>query len=305
MDHGRADIASGGRRLVAALVAIGVFGAAAAFAWRVFEPVRHADPVAVASPAALDDPWSAVTDGWTELPAPPVAIRGGTLVWTGTELILWGGSDDDEGSALAKAFAYDPAIGGWWELPTPPFGTYGATGYWTGREALFWGGQDPMADHRDGVAFDPASSSWRRVAAAPIDAGWGGATVWTGQELIVFGGGENVEDPRNVQAAAYDPESDAWKRLPDAPIGLNRLSGTWTGREALFFGSLQDGNNHSATPTAVGVAYDPSTGSWREIAASPLNPQATSIVAAPPRAGGLFAWDYLTQGAFYDVGTDT
>ncbi len=306
MDRRSADAdGAGARRLVAAVVAIVVFGAAAAFAWQVFERARPSAR-AVAFPSGTSDgPWVGVPDGWTELSAPSATIRGGTLVWTGAELILWGGTEDEELSASAKAFAYDPAMGTWSELPAPPFGTYGASGFWTGREALFWGGQDPASDHADGVAFDPATRTWRRIAAAPIDAAWGGAAVWSGHELIVFGGGIQVGDPRNVQAAAYDPASDAWRRLPDAPIGLNRLSGTWTGSEAVFFGSLQDGNNRSETPTAVGVAYDPSSDGWRTIAPSPLNPQATSIVASPARIGGLFATDYLTQAVFYDDGTDT
>jgi hypothetical protein len=262
--------------------------------------------LAITTPTASSDPiptgtWSGAGAGWTELAAPPVSLRGASLVWTGAELVLFGGTSDDERSASIAAYAFDPVAGTWSDLPDPPAAAWGSQGFWTGREALFWGGQDP-SDALGGVAFDPVALTWRTIPAAPLDPGWGGQGVWTGEELIVFGGGLHVGDPRNVQAAAYDPDADTWRRLPDAPIGLNRLSGTWSGDEAVFLGSLQNLMNRAETEHAAGVAFDPSAGTWRELPASPLNPQAVSIVALPD--GDLFAWDYETRGSTYAPGTD-
>jgi hypothetical protein len=245
--------------------------------------------------------WGIAGQGWTELPAPPETLRGASLVWTGAELVLFGGTADYERSVSVAAYAFDPVAGTWSDLPDPPASAWGSQGFWTGREALFWGGQDP-SDALGGVAFDPVTRTWRTIPAAPLDPGWGGQGVWTGEELIVFGGGEQVGDPRNVQAAAYDPDADTWRRLPDAPTGLNRLSGTWSGDEAMFLGSLQNLMNRAETEQAVGVAFDPSTDTWRPLAVSPLNPQAVSIAALPD--GDLFAWDYEAQGATYGPSTD-
>jgi hypothetical protein len=248
------------------------------------------------------EPWNAAGPGWTELPAPPLALRGAALVWTGDQLILFGGTGDYEATASVAAFAFDPTVGSWSRLPDPPSATWGSQGFWTGTEALFWGGQDP-SDALGGVAFDPSTQTWRTIAPAPLDPGWGGQGVWTGEELIIFGGGIHVGDPRNTQAAAYDPASDTWRRLPDAPTGLNRLSGTWTGREAVFLGSLQTVNGVPQAEEALGVAYDPTLNAWRPLATSPLNPQAVSIVALSD--GGLFVWDYLRSGSTYDSGSAT
>lgn len=247
------------------------------------------------------EPWGMAGQGWTELPPPPQTLRGASLVWTGGELILFGGTSDYERSVSVAAYAFDPVAGTWSDLPDPPAAAWGSQGFWTGREALFWGGQDPT-DALDGVAFDPDTRTWRTIPTAPLDPGWGGQGVWTGEELIVFGGGEHVGDARNVQAAAFDPDADTWRRLPDAPIGLNRLSGTWSGDEAVFLGSLQNLMNRAETEQAVGVAFDPSTDTWRALAVSSLNPQAVSIVALPD--GELFAWDYETRGATYEPSTD-
>jgi hypothetical protein len=60
--------------------------------------------------------------------------------------------------------------------------------------------------------------------------------------------------------------------------------------------------NRAETDQAMGVAYDPSRGAWRQLAPSPLDPQAVSIVALPD--GELFAWDYLTSGSSYDPKAD-
>jgi hypothetical protein len=264
-------------------------------------PPAQPSPSPSSTPTTTGDPWSMAGEGWTELPAPPVSLRGPSLVWTGAELILFGGTSDDERSASVAAYAFDPVAGAWSDLPDPPAAAWGSQGFWTGQEALFWGGQDP-SDALGGVAFDPVTRAWRTIPPAPLDPGWGGQGVWTGEELIVFGGGEHVGDPRNVQAAAYDPDAGTWTRLPDAPIGLNRLSGTWSDGEAVFLGSLQNLMNRAQTDQAVGVAFDPSAGTWRELAVSPLNPQAVSIVGLPN--GELFAWDYLTHGATYDQDVD-
>jgi hypothetical protein len=253
-----------------------------------------------ATPTA--EAWGMAGQGWTELPAPPETLRGASLVWSGAELILFGGTADYKRSVSVGAYSFDPVAGRWSDLPDPPVASWGSQGFWTGREALFWGGQDP-SDTLGGVAFDPESRDWRTIQPAPLDPGWGGQAVWTGEELIVFGGGATVGDPRNTQAAAYDPETDTWRRLPDAPIGLNRLSGAWSGREAMFLGSLQNLMNRAESDQAVGVAFNPATDRWREIAPSPLNPQAVSIVALPD--GLMFAWDYLTDGSTYDPVADT
>jgi hypothetical protein len=98
-----------GRRLVAALVAIVVSGAGGTFAWRAFKPVREADPVPVASPAAPADPWAGYPEGWSELPAPPKTSPGSAFVWTGNALLLWGGYDETTGAMTPDGYSFDPS----------------------------------------------------------------------------------------------------------------------------------------------------------------------------------------------------
>ena len=239
-------------------------------------------------------------EGWTELPLPPEVRDGAARVWTGTELLAWGGCapDVEDCEATADGYVFDPLTRAWHELPKAPVASSGALGTWTGEQAVFLRFRD---DRRlNGATYDPIAGSWHKITAAPIRAKYGAAEVWTGSELVVFGGGERNE-PSTANGAAYDPKTDAWRRIPEAPIGLNAASGMWTGREVLVFGSLLDNRNRAATPTSVGAAYDPDRDRWRELPPSELSPQATSAVWVDDR---MVAWDYEVHSQEYDPKRD-
>lgn len=236
-------------------------------------------------------------DAWTELPLPPEVRGGAAHVWTGSELIAWGGcvaDVNDDCEATADGYAFDPEANTWHELPEAPVASSEAVGAWTGEEAVFMRFRDERP--LDGAAFDPSAESWHRIPAAPIHGEYGAAEVWTGSELVVFGGGERHE-PSTANGAAYDPRTNAWRSIAEAPVGLNATSGMWTGREVLVFGSLLDNRNRAATSTAVGAAYDPGRNRWRELPRSSLSPQATSAVWVGDR---MVAWDYAVHSQEYD-----
>lgn len=281
-------------------MALAAFAAAGLFAWRAIAPLRGR-PAAQTSPTPTD-PWAGYAEGWTELPPPPEVRDGAAMVWTGSQLLVWGGYDTATDAPTSAGFAFEPVAGTWSALPPAPVARAGTKVVWTGREALFWGGGDSDGPHLDGVALDPTTGSWRLIPSAPISAVSGVVTAWTGSDLVVFGGGP-AGDPSNTQGAAYDPSTDSWRRIADAPIALNAASGIWDGTEVIVFGSLLNGQNVAATDRAVGEAYDPATDTWRAIAGSTLSPQASSAVWSP--AGAMFAWDYLARGAWYDAGTDS
>lgn len=234
---------------------------------------------------------------WTELPLPREVRGRAAHVWTGTELIAWGGCAadvHDDCQATAGGYAFDPRAQAWGELPEAPIKASEAVGAWTGKEALFLRFREERA--LDGAAYDPSGEAWHRIPEAPIRAKYGAAEVWTGSELIVFGGGEPNE-PSASNGAAYDPGANAWRNIAEAPVGLNAASGMWTGREVLVFGSLLDNRNHAETPAAVGAAYDPGRDHWRELPPSMLSPQATSAVWVGDR---MVAWDYEASSQEYD-----
>ena len=167
---------------------------------------------------------------------------------------------------------------GWTQLPLPPEIRDNATLAWTGEELVYWGGWPRGSDieqaKADGFAFDPATSRWRRLPAAPIAGGGpnasrderGGAkAVWTGTEVVFW----DVEtaDGETSATLALDPSSGAWRRLDDSAYRPTCCGAwAWTERELVVFG----GGDRDAPTTVEGVALDPVTGAWRRIADAPI-----------------------------------
>jgi hypothetical protein len=265
-------------------------------------------------------PWVGYKAGWTELPKPPEVRAGAAYLWTGSEVLAWGGCEPraaDDCVPTSDGFAFDPVSDTWRAIPEAPIPGSQAGAVWTGQEAIFLGlAEETRLDPRvyepetgtggtigtrlRGQAYDPATGAWRAIATAPISPRLGGVEVWTGSELIVWGGG-GPESPDASNGAAYDPASDTWRRIPDSPTALNSASGMWTGKEMLVFGSLLDGRNIAATQTSVGAVYDPTTDRWHKMAPSELSPQATSSTWAGDR---MVAWDYEVHSQEYDPATN-
>jgi len=292
-----------GRRLATAAVALAVFATAVVFAWDLSHPDRRVVP----GPATAVDLASELQEGWSEMPAPPQVRSGAATVWTGSQLLVWGGyeftgsgdEDPDHGG-----FVFDGATRTWEALPDSPLsGRSDMASAWTGEELLIWGGFDggfrevPFFD--DGAAFDPVTETWRMLPAPPI----GPRTpfsVWTGRELIVWGSADRFARLRD--GAAYDPTTNTWRTIADGPTDITDGSAVWTGEEMIVFGAALDGNNHAYTPTAVAAAYDPAADTWRELPPSDLSPQA---MTAEWVNGELIAWDYEHGSAAYDPGTNS
>lgn len=281
------------RRAAAALVALLVFAASGVLLWRAFTP---ADDDRRPVPGPLDG----ISEGWTRLPDPPEVRPGAAYVWTGSELLAWGGCDPsarDKCVRTRDGYSFDPATEGWSTIPPAPTGGEYARAVWTGNEAVFL--SLALDDHVGGVAYDPATGRWRTIAEGPIGPRVGIVTVWTGSRIFVWGGGER-SDPAS-DGALYEPAADEWTPIEPGPLMLNQASGVWTGSEVIVFGSLLDNRNHAETDTSVGAAYYPTTDTWRTLPPSELSPQAVSAVWAGER---MMAWDYETRSQEYDPSAD-
>ncbi|NND03189.1 MAG: hypothetical protein HKN91_10415, partial [Acidimicrobiia bacterium] len=215
--------------------------------------------------------------GWNVLPASDFDGRlGAAVVWTGEQLIVWGG-EVPNGSARPDAGwpvtntggAYDPVTNTWFSIPSGPLSARsGAAAVWTGSEMLVLGGQAGSA------AYNPATRLWRELAAEglPIEK----ATVWTGTEVIVVSG--------SGWGRAYDPATDRWRDLPETPLEQRAvvptgpkplISTVWTGEEMIVWGGWVRATGERAAQgfTIVwgrdGAAYDPATDQWRSLPEPP------------------------------------
>ena len=252
--------------------------------------------------------YDAVSDSWTPLPAAPLDARGGHIaVWTGKEMLVWGGSDMFD--VFADGAAYDPRTRRWRTLARPSFLPTPAAAVWTEQELILWSGVDHRPDlPAAGAAYDPGTDSWRRIARFPLRPRQWHSAVWTGEEVIVWGGTDLVR-PDYADGAAYDPDADRWRVLPPAPIdGRYRHGGVWTGAESVFWGGQV-----GPLDADDGAAYDPRRNRWRRLPRAPLAGRHWSSLVATD--GAVIVWGghafvevssrdrNFRDGAAFDVGT--
>jgi hypothetical protein len=195
-------------------------------------------------------------------------------IWTGEEVLVWGGEDYNHVAIAAPGGAYNVSADTWRIIssvgaPSPREYT---NPVWSGNEMIIWGGGDTRTDPTnppplgDGFAYNPVTNSWRAISSqgAPsprIES----RVAWTGQELLVWGGTQDTQTVRwdnpnrkyLTSGAAYSPSSDTWRPMSvtGAPTQKRPTVTAWTGKEFLVWVSA----------TGKGAAYDPTTDTWRSI----------------------------------------
>src|SRR5207247_568297 len=132
----------------------------------------------IASPSGgcTDDTWTA-----TSTTNAPSARYDHTAVWTGTEMIVWGGGDP---SSL-----WNPGTDTWASTSTvnAPSGRQFFTAVWTGSKMIMWGGFDGVNFLNTGSRYDPSTDSWASTSTSNAPSEREAHTaVWTGSEMIVW-----------------------------------------------------------------------------------------------------------------------
>jgi hypothetical protein len=183
------------------------------------------------------------TDTWSRGRPIPGVDRGlPTVVWTGRELVVWGGSmivrhgRSDYDMSLRDGYAYRPATDHWRSLPAAPIGAWGAVGAWDGHRVLVWGGEATRNQGRErfvqdqGAAYDPITNAWSGLPQAPIPGthSWDLTGAWTGRELVVIV--TALRHSEHSEGAAYNPNTGRWRALPPGPTSewLGGVRSVWT-----------------------------------------------------------------------------
>jgi hypothetical protein len=217
---------------------------------------------------------------WRTLPEAPVEARTGSVyVWTGREVIVWGGG---QGGESVQGAAYDPATDSWRRIADAPHGLNLATGVWTGREVIVFGallnGRN-IADTRTsvGAAYDPESDSWRTLPPSELYP-QATAAVWVGDRLVAY--------DYDTQWQVYDPGSDSWTKPADMPFGFDEC----------YPAAVRAGDLGFAFFCGRGALYDTATGAWERVRGGPLDEEV-------PGQAGLRLWRFASlvsagDGAF-------
>jgi hypothetical protein len=164
-------------------------------------------------PAISSSPDVCTNDTWTATSAPtpppifsnhspiltpessnnaPTPRRYHTAVWTGSEMIVWGGYNNNINGDLNTGGRYNPATDSWSATTTnnAPLPRESHTAIWTGSEMIVWGGVDEGSFYLNtGGRYNPTTDSWQTTTTNNARDGRAQHTaVWTGSEMIVWGG---------------------------------------------------------------------------------------------------------------------
>jgi hypothetical protein len=218
-------------------------------------------------------------------------------VWTGKQMIVWGGHDGRD--ALRTGAAYDPAQDTWRAMNTvqAPNRRELHTAVWTGTHMIVWGGQDQDGAMSSGAIYDPATNTWTPLPDADAPTARSGHTaVWTGAEMIVWGG----YDGRDAVSTGgiYDPAKRTWRPMSRmrAPEGRDSHSAVWTGKKMVVWGGTG-----ATGPLDTGGLYDPKTNTWTAMrqAGAPAPRQLHSAVWTGDR---MIVWGGSGKGGFLSSG---
>ena len=209
-------------------------------------------------------------DGWQLVgSAPPAARSYHTAVWTGSEMIIWGGNGTPFGKVTVNTGArFNPVTGIWTPVTTngAPSPRESHTAIWTGSEMIVWGGDVSIfSAFQPGGRYDPVSDRWQPTSTsnAPT-ARYGHTAVWTGSEMIVWGGA-TTNGVLLGTGGRYHPLTDTWTATAANNLAPPRLKHTavWTGNEMIVWGgTMMETNRDARRYSNTGARYDPATDSW-------------------------------------------
>jgi N-acetylneuraminic acid mutarotase len=250
-------------------------------------------------------------------------VFGHTAVWTGTELLVWGGSIFGENGSIAVGTGarYDPVADTWTPMSAvgAPEPRHGHAAVWlpVTQEMMVLGGFEVEAGVDRGGLYRPATNSWRPLPATNAPSGrLEPVLVSTGRVAILWCGRVN-DVPLSGDGAVFDPVANQWHTITTsgAPPCTGAALAAWTGRELLVWGGngavRVAGELQGGQPTRAGGLYDPFSDKWR-----PLGPGAPMGRWSAGTAfgdgvfiatGGLVSPndDIVEEGLRYDVATGT
>ena len=200
------------------------------------------------------------TNSWTPTSATdaPSARAYHSAVWTGAEMIVWGGYN---GVNLNNGAKYNPALNTWMALPSAansPSARRSHTAVWTGNRMIIWGGIKAGSSFylNNGAMYRPDLDLWDSATTtnAPEPRIYHTA-VWTGNGMIVWGG----YNPALLDTGGiYDPLANSWTAtsMTNAPLKRRSHTAVWTGTEMVVWGGFNGGQLNT------GAKYNPGLNTW-------------------------------------------
>lgn len=259
----------------------------------------------------LDDgaTYNPATDSWTTMsttgaPGPRVAF---STVWTGTEMIVWGGGLGP-GVNYGNGARFNPSQNTWaaMSMTGAPSPRQGHVAVWTGTEMIVWGGSDTYGSvmFGDGARYNPVTDTWLPMSSvgAPVARSLSRA-VWTGTQMIIWGGASFLTQLND--GARYNPVTDTWSPVQSigAPTARANHNAIWTGSEMIICGGQPPSNS--------GARYNPVADTWIPISTNGM-PSARANDTAVWTGSEMILWGGITSdavtvndGAGYEPASDS
>ena len=253
-------------------------------------------------------------DTWTNtsITNAPSARSGHTAIWTGSEMVVWGGVGVGD-IFLNTGGRYNPSTDSWTATSTTnaPAARDAHTAVWTGSEMIAWGGIGTGGiELNTGGRYNPGTNTWTATSTINAPAGREAHTaVWADSEMIIWGGlGSGVNNELNT-GGRYNPSTDSWTATStsNAPVARFAHTAVWTDSEMIVWGGATTGG-----VIDTGGRYNPGTNTWT--ATSTINaPDAREQHTAIWTGSEMIVWGGfgngmpldLHTGGRYNPGTDS
>ena len=206
------------------------------------------------------------TNSWQKLnnlPAGLLAVKDRpTFIWTGTELLVWGGNGATDG------YRYNPAGNSWTTMSSAnaPSARNFYLSAFTGTELIIWGGTDAntAAALNTGARYNLASNTWTPMTTTNAPNYMSGAsTIIDGTAMYVYGGAIGFAYSNKMNK--YDFVANTWAQLTPGgtavPVRANASMLSHNGFIYMFAGTYTP--QFSVTQFLFdGYVYNTATNSW-------------------------------------------
>lgn len=244
----------------------------------------HAVSVLARPASSLDSPISVQSyslrpgSDQNHLPPGPLTARWSPdVLWTGQEMIVWGGAKTPGPPHLVEGATFDPATNEWRRIPDSPLKSEQATrAVWTGTEMVVIGEEAT-------VGWDPRNRQWQLIAKGMPPSLDPGMSVAFGSQIVTW----TIDGP-HVLAEGQD-----WDAMPDPGVGQPGLLGGSVLRvvDSSLFAIGQEDCDRLVTSWSDGRWTEPARISLEASPPACGHPNQTAVVD-----GDLIFWDD-TSGA--------
>ncbi|MGB3005713.1 MAG: hypothetical protein WBC06_04335 [Chitinophagaceae bacterium] len=259
----------------------------------------------------LTDVTGVAADSWlptaTLVAEDPESRASHSAVWTGTEMIIWGGADGSN-TNLNTGSRYNPVSNAWKNISVTnaPQARNTQKAIWTGTQMIIWGGIAYPTVYNNGGKYDPAIDIWTNISSTGAPSARVLETVlWTGTEMIVWGGRDLANTNFYNDGAKYNPVTDIWTPITSSNAPSIRCDHTaiWTGTEMIIWGG-----NNSTDQLQTGAKYNPFTNTWTTITIT-NTPVKRNRHTAVWTGSEMIIWGgnnagFLNSGGRYNPSTD-